>query len=427
MNIKNNIDFPHSIMKEDCTPYYIKKSNISSFKKLFGENGIEEKCEKYKCKTIIYDALDIFIRISKIYKCESIKKSILYNILNNDFLNGCKKIYLIFDKKKDLKSKFEYIIKQREYDKIEKTMDIKNKENDINKFITFLKNVNNKHINFNVVFIELNYRKVTILQNNYYEEKMNINNHIEADTNIWYIINDLSEKEVLIRCSDTDIIFIGLLLYNKLIYKNIKIIIETKHKSNNKEIYKTYYINNIYNNIESIFKNKVKYSIINFIIIYVLSGCDYVSPIYKICKNDFIETYKKYINNIGDLVYSYKYNIINLNIDSCLKLIGLCYISKYKKKGYYFNDNLINKNGREIVKYLRQVMIKNINNTNKNEYFIKNLISDEKSLYYHILRTKYVINIWNQSLKNTINYSNPEYYGWIKNGKNIYICKYHIS
>ncbi|CEG84970.1 hypothetical protein RMATCC62417_18710 [Rhizopus microsporus] len=419
-----NIDFPHAIMDEDCIPRRADKNKSDVFKKLFGEKGIIKKEKSSKCKTIVYDALDLFIRISKIYKNEDTRNFVIYDILNNNFKNNCRKIYLVFDKEKEKDYKNKYIIKRKEYEKIKEDKKVINYENYINGFINFLKKVKNKHINFNVTFVGLINKIVIILQNTS-KEKLILNNHIEADTNIWSTINSLSEKEVLIKCNDKDIIMIGLLLYDKLIYKNIKIIIETKHKEENKDIYENYYINNINNNIKSIFKNKIKYPIINILIIYVLSGCDYVSSIYKIGKESFIKTYIESFDNIGDLVYNYNYNIINLNIDSCLKLIGLCYLNKYIAKGYdYFNNDLINKKGKEVVKYLRQTMIKNINKKNNDEEYIKMLIPDEKSLYFHILRTKYVINIWNQSLKNQINYFNPKEYGWVKNDNDIYIPKY---
>lgn len=135
-----------------------------------------------------------------------------------------------------------------------------------------------------------------------------------------------------------------------------------------------------------------------------------------------METYKKYIDYIGDLIHN---DNMVINVESCLKLIGLCYLEKYKKiDEEYFNNDLIDMK-EDVVTQLREIMIKNLDKYfDKGKYDFRNLIPDKNSLNYHILRTQYILNIWNQSLNREINYFDPEKYGWIKNKNNIYIFKY---
>lgn len=404
MSISLNYEFPNAIMEKDCIP---RRSNKYRMKELFKEY-INEKNESNKI--IIYDALSLFIpyfnkEINKMNSC-------IFNILNEEFKNGCEKIYLIFDNKNN-KNK---VIKQNYYKNLNNKK-IYDNYRKINKFIEFLKKKSNKHINFNVIFCGVENESIIILHNSNYKETLFLNNHAESDTTIWYIIKKISNKDILIRYSDTDITMICLLLYDKLMLQNIKITLQNI-KNENENIY----ANDFFDDINKLFKNKCKYPAINYVIIYIISGCDYISPFFYISKYIFMETYKKYIDYIGDLIHN---DNMVINVESCLKLIGLCYLEKYKKiDEEYFNNDLIDMK-EDVVTQLREIMIKNLDKYfDKGKYDFRNLIPDKNSLNYHILRTQYILNIWNQSLNREINYFDPEKYGWIKNKNNIYIFKY---
>lgn len=148
--------------------------------------------------------------------------------------------------------------------------------------------------------------------------------------------------------------------------------------------------------------------VLNIILIYIMSGCDYISFFYYITKQHFFNTfieYNQYIFNVknNSLIFfeDSKFKII---YNSCLKLIGICYYKKYTK---YFDDDVLFMPGKHCVNYMYNILSKKFYN-NKEK-----IIPDIISLNFHLLRCEYVINMWNQALKKNINYDNPELFGWI--------------
>lgn len=407
-----NINFPYAIMDENCIP--CKEKNKSVFKeclKKLSEKGIK-KSDYRICNTIIYDGFDLLFH----------DKNKIFVRLNNNFKKGCKEIYLIFDNYNNLKNN--HIIKQKAYNKLNYGNKI-NKHKDINIFIDFLKNIKNKHINFNVKIIGIYINKtLTIFNNEYiFSENKNISNHIEADTDIWYN-NNLILKNTLIIFMDMDLIMIALLIYNNFNIQNKNNILRVIGKNEIQD----FYINEVVNDINNYFKDKIiiNFPVQNVVVIYILSGCDYISHFYHVNKERFFNTYIKYFYYIKDLIY-YKNKYIKMNTDSCLKLIGLSYFERYnetyKKEGIHFKNDIINMEGKKIVEYIRNIMIDNINVISCKKDYIKRIIPNYNSLLYHILRVEYVINIWNQSLEKKINYENPEKYGW-KKKDDMFILKY---
>lgn len=391
-----------------CPSIYDKNNNIraiqkSKFKKIFLEyigNDYYINDIKYIQNCYIYDASMIIYKIPLNFTYEQalrfLGKTYIEPLLKKDI----KELHLVFDNSKYVTLAKSLTQKNRNTE----NNYFKNKEERdifINNFINWIKD-NYKYKNKRIIVSGLNNvdTSLLILNCKYRNNKIFTSKQGEADQGVIFHSYMTIWKEITINSADTDLLFLILLHYDLYLLKNknIKLVIDKN---------KIIDIKKLIDITKSKFVN-IKNIIPTIVILYILSGCDYLPCFYYISKEHVFKTLVKYKNNeiLKNGLCIFELNNIDLNIDLCLNFISLCYYDKYKK--YFKKDNdlfLQSKFNQDCIKYIYNTLKDNCIDIQKN-------IPDMKTLNNHILKCKYVINLWVQSYKRKPKYHDILEYGW---------------
>lgn len=391
-----------------CPSIYDKNKNIraiqkSKFKKVF----LEYIGNDYYTNDIIY------IQNCYIYDASMIIYKIPLNLTYEQALKFLGKTYIEPLLKKDI-NELHLIFDNSKYVTLAKSLTQKNRNTEnnyfknkeerdifINKFIKWIKD-NYKYKNKKIIVSGLNNAdsSLSILNCNYRNNKTFTNKQGEADQGVIFHSYMTRCKEIIINSADTDLLFLILLHHDLYLLKNknIKLII-------NKD--KIIDIKKLIDNTKSRFVN-IKNIIPTIVILYILSGCDYLPGFYYITKEHVFKTLVKYGNSeiFKNGLCNSKLNNIDINIDLCLNFINLCYYDKYKRFFKKDNDLLLqNKINQDYIKYIYNTLKENCTDIQKN-------IPDIKTLNNHILKCKFVINLWVQAYKRKPKSYDILEYGW---------------
>lgn len=383
-----------------CPSIYDKNKNIriiqkSKFKKIY----LEYIGEKYYTDNIVY------VKKCYIYDASMIIYKIPLNLTNEQAFKFLGKIYIEPLLKKNIEE-LHLVFDNSKYVSLAKSLTQKNRNNEnnyfkdkkerdifINNFINWIKNNYVKYKNIKIIISGLTNFKTSllILNERIYKNKTFKHKQGEADQGIIFHSYMTKCEEIIINSTDTDLLFLTLLHHDIYILKN-----------------KFIDINKLINNTKDIFLN-IENIIPTIVLIYILSGCDYLPSFYYITKEHIFKTFVEYKNNswLKNGLCNLELNNIIINTDLCLKFIALCYYNKYKKI-FKTNINIFlqnSKSGKEFVDYVYEIL-KNCN------IDVQKLIPKTEILEKHILKCKYVLNLWIQSYKRNPKYNNILEYGW---------------
>lgn len=315
-----------------CPSIYDKNNNIrstqkSKFKNIFLEyigknyysNNIISDCYVYDASMIIYKIpLNLtyeqaFKFLCKIYIDPLLQKNI-------------KELHLVFDNSKYVSLAKSLTQKNRNNENAY----FKNKEERdlfIDNFINWIKN-NYNYKNKKIIISGLKNQdhSLLILNSKIYNNKKFTHKQGEADQGVIFHLYMTIFNEITVISTDTDLLFLTL-LHNDIHFlkdKNIKLVIEKNKIIDIKKII-------------NITKNKfinIKNIIPSIVLLYIISGCDYIPSFYYITKEHVFKTFIEYKDSLWlkNGLCSISFNNIIINKDICLRFIALCYYNKYKKQ-----------------------------------------------------------------------------------------------
>ncbi len=268
-------------------------------------------------------------------------------------------------------------------------------------------------------------------------------NHEETDSRIWFHVNNIDSKTILIYSPDTDVYHIGLPLCT-----DKDITIELCNTFKKEEYLSLSAMRNALSNDLDMNKltNHEKFKYIQTI--FVTSGCDYVSFFSGFSKSTFMKIAIKFVSFIAYGCYSHKDftagSILRCPPSGCVdcenqicfscqctinhgllgfyRLIGCLYFSSSgigELSPVAHFEAFVSAQNIQTTSYLEQhkAWLDNIRSksllTGKNE---QQVIPSNDALYRHWLRSVFVLLLWEQALETSVQMPTLYNYGWKNQG-----------
>ena len=452
-----NNPLPRAISTIDGLPYKSQKCTMLQIYKTRYPDSFDSRCDFSSFDSVILDGM-FMIHSAPLRSFKTFYEYILYLYTKNIavyFENDVKYVHVVFDDQNDIQLSPKSIERARR--------DIQNEERPVivtgdfsvedslpRNWNNFLKIRENKQKLVNIISDQFLLFGSSLLQSNqtlfvgggfadsFIAKEVHCNeikdcvnlrcNALEGDSSVWLHTFTCQGLKCLVYSPDNDTYHIGLPLTEKYPEKNVYVALDNTFETLlnlNKLSYSIRYDEKFGRSLPDVL------SIIQML--YVSTGCDYISFFKDHGKKSFFDTFAKnsefisagrsFKGTLGDFKGESENGFL-----SFLRLVGCEY---FKKCQYEFKDPCPDLQPESVFKYVAKDSKTDLENHTR---FIKTLrealfkrcdeehnLPSVEALHYHWLRSCWVCKVWSQADKNSIVYPPLEQYGWVVKGNKLNI------